>query len=335
MNLIRLVPFVFFAVAAMMYFNTPSGPPDNAFVDDRAGLLSEEQRQRVLQTHRAILSEEGIHLHLVTLASTPPDLAAQAKALMEQKKVGEHTQGRGLLLLVDPGAKQILLQVDTRLETIFTKPFVTYVEQQQMPPFFADNRADSGVETVVSLLLKQARGEVEAARYQPNPGHTGAKAPSTVAEGSATDSSSDVLAESFRPAKVPINSLYTYIDVLEQRVKLADLPLYTAETRALRRQQKLTDTQQADELAHLKRKIASALILTENDRTVIRFPVRERRSHPYFFKRNGGQRWELDLATLQQVVEIDAQQEWFLSRLDHPYAFAFPADRLDEQGYLR
>ena len=106
------------------------------FVEDRAGLLTEDQRVRIDRFSRQLFEELGIQLKTVILKESPADINATAVELFDRLRLGGTTRGaKGVLFLIDPAGKQVRLEIGYDLEGVFTDAFIGYVERRQMTPF--------------------------------------------------------------------------------------------------------------------------------------------------------------------------------------------------------
>ena len=109
-------------------------------VIDGAALLSEGERVSIARYHDALLADHDIDYRVVT-ARTGTDVDRTGHKAFAELGAGERSgSGRGLLLLVEPIADRVRLEVAAALEGVFTDAFVAYVEQRQMVPFFRGGR---------------------------------------------------------------------------------------------------------------------------------------------------------------------------------------------------
>ena len=89
-----------------------SGCTDGAgkagFVEDRAGLLTDGQRERIDRFNRYLFDELDIHLKTVILKDSPTDINATAVDLFDRLWLGGAARGaKGVLFLIDPVGKQV------------------------------------------------------------------------------------------------------------------------------------------------------------------------------------------------------------------------------------
>jgi len=311
------------------------------FVEDRAGLLSDAQRERIDRFSRHLLEELDIHLKTVILKDSPADINATAVELFDRLRLGATTRGaKGVLFLVDPAGKQVRLEIGYDLEGVFTDAFIGYVERRQMMPFFQARRVGPGVEAAAELLVGRAMGaegtlDSDLALTSPNPderlsGGGGARIDVAIGSGVPPKPRSP-LAGRFSPQSTPQKALETYKMVLRGHVKDPDLTLYTDETRRFLRQWLVTDAQQDNELKAITRSGAGEVIFSEN-RAVIRFPLSNRQASPFFF-RQGPDGWMLDFAAMHRSLGFNHKNQWFFRTSEHDFMFAFNDMVFDRNGF--
>ena len=311
------------------------------FVEDRQGVLSPAERDRLVRLHRILLRELDIHLKLVVLDASPGDLDAFAAEMFAEQGVGRKTgDARGVLILVDPAGRQVRMEVGYGLEGVFPDAFVGHIERNQMVPFFQANRVGPGIEATAELLVARALESVAEKAYDPEESRDpagdhisgGAGARVDVAIGSGQPAKGKASADtSFEPQAAPLGTLEEYKRVLRLRIKAPDLGIYTPETRDFFRKWLVTDAQQDNELRGLLR-AAQPRVLTQDDRAVIRFPVEDRRAVPFFLQR-GEQGWMLDFVAMHRFIGFNHRNQWHFKDLQNPYMFAFQEWRFDANGF--
>ncbi|GAB4387435.1 MAG: hypothetical protein Kow0025_00980 [Thermodesulfovibrionales bacterium] len=328
--------------AALIILSVGKPRPDaGAFVDDRAGVLTEEGRRRVAGLSAAVLRDLDIHIKTVTLEESPGDLNIKTVELFEEHALGGGTRGaRGVLFVVDPKGQRVRVETGYDLEAVFPDGFVGYLERRQMAPFFREGRVGAGVEAAVELLVGRAMGEVDASAY--NAGEDlprgpylsgGGGASSAMAIGSdAPVKEESPLRDRFGPQPLPEAAMRKYIEALELRVKDPWLGLYTPETREFLAGWTVNDAQQENELRGLYESFPEATVFEEGGLAVVRFPVARRGAPPYFLRR-GEEGWMLDLAAMGRLVGFNHKNQWFFRDRSHEYMFAFQDLRFDANGF--
>lgn len=316
-----------------------TGADDLEFLDDQADLLSKESRQRIIAYHRALLTDFEIHCKIVTLARPSEDLNGAAVDLFDD--LGASTgRARGLLFLVDPLGEQVRIEVGYDLEHIFPDAFVGYIERRQMVPFFQRGMVGAGIEATEELFItriqRSSTGQpFDAATELGSIGHYtgggGARQEVAIGSGRLADQPATADPDSYQPGATPEQSLAVYRQVLLDRVKDPNLPLYTQHTRKFLSSWVVTDAQQENALRSLSEATVDQVLVSGNQ-AVIRFPVLHR-THPPYFLENHGQGWELDFATMNRVIRMNHRNMWHFTSQEHRYMFGFTDWKFDPNGF--
>ncbi len=311
---------------------------DDQPVEDRAGLLTLTERQRVDSYARSLLQDQDIELKVVILEKTAADLDQKALELVETYRVGSQTRGaRGLLLVIDPLGRQLRLEVGYDLESLYPDGFVGYVENQQMAPFFQAGRVGAGIEATVELLIGRASGVKmpDAVNGGTSLTHLsgGGGARIDVQVGSGVAKKERVAdGAPFAAADSPEETLRRYLKVLQRHIKDPDLGLYTPQTREFFRNWLVTDAQQDNELRELQRVIEQGWAVAAGELAVVRFPIGQRHNSPYLLRR-GKDGWMLDFVAMSRLIGFNHRNQWFFRSTGHEFMFAFDDLRFDGNGF--
>jgi uncharacterized protein len=322
----------------LVSFSGCTGGTEDEFLDDRAKLLLAQETDHLRKLQAAMMEDFDVHFRLVTLAESPDDINMTAAELFGD--LGAKTRGaKGLLFLVDLYGRQVRIEVGYDLEHHFPDGFIGYLEQKQMLPFFQAGRIGHGIEATAELLVGRLQRGMAGKTYDPEEelgelayysGGGGAR----MEIGGVRDTKKQAGENEnlvFTPQPSPEKALALYKQVLAERIKNPNLPLYTEQTREFFRKWVVTDAQQANELQQLNL-IGPEKTFVDASRAVIRFPLRERLHPPYFFE-NRGAGWQLDFATMSRVLGMNHKNMWHLRTLDHPYDFAFRDWEFDQNGF--
>ena len=327
----------FLLMVTLFFSCSCSNGDEPSFLDDRAGLLSSQQKEYLNDYNNALLKDLDIHFKLIILAERAEDINETAAVLFGD--LGLKTGGaRGLLFLVDPLGKQARIEVGYDLEGVFPDAFVGYIENKQMVPFFAAGRTGTGVAAATELFVSRVQWSLSGQGFDPFQeigarhyfsGGGGARV--SVAIGSGKTNSQSVSAEPFLARASPEETLHEYMRVLRQHEKNPQLELFTPETREFFKKWLVTDGQQDNELRSLERAVPEKVIIA-GEYAVIRYPVGQRTQAPYFLKK-GADGWMLDFWTMSQVLQMNHENNYHFKRLDHPYRFAFADWQFDQNGF--
>jgi len=313
---------------------TGTGP---SFVDDPGHVLSSTQLKHVADYHARLLQDLDVHLQVTLLKESPPDLDAEAVRLFDVYGLGRATAGaRGVLLLVDPKAGEIRIEVGYDLEGVLTDAWVGNVASAQLAPFFAAGRVADGVLAAVELLvvrlLEDPRSATATSGELPHlSGGAGARTAAPIDTGLPSPVPAT---QRFLPGSDPLATLDTYLQVLSAHVKDPELDLYTAESRSFFRKWLVTDAQQNNERRSLLAALPKATVFEDGDLAVVRFPAADRQHNPYFLRRSA-QGWQLDFASMSSLIGFNHKNQWFFRNRNHPFMFAFNDWSFDENGFPR
>ncbi len=323
----------------------PNRPAGEVFVLDRADLIHDESRDRMNQTLGALLRETDIEIFMVSM----PSLEGQAigrftEELFEDWEVGDRTRAdRGVLLVVAAEEERVRLAVSYELESIFTDTFISFIEHEQLVPYFEGKMVGEGIEATVELLARRAYEKIRGQAYDPLESRPEVAGYRTGGAGVETEVDLDggpsvevapvdaSLEDYLGPQPTPAEAWERFLEVNRRRIKDASLGLYDEATRAHLRTRPYTDAAQQHVVDLYDDR--SPIVREEGDRAVIFFPEDpDRLLAPWFFRR-GADGWQLDGAVLLQVISYNHRNQWRFKSLDHSYMFAFHDYRFDRHGF--
>ncbi|MBN1956624.1 MAG: TPM domain-containing protein [Desulfuromonadales bacterium] len=334
----RIHLIIALTIVLIFSWSCSSSETKNHFIQDQADLFSDAQEKRLTTFQQLLLKEQDVHFFVVTLAQTTNNIDQAALKIFEEAALGSVTTGaRGLLLVIDPQQQQLRIEVGYDLEGIFPDGFIAGLEYDQMLPFFQQNRIGHGIEALTELLVHQLSEETTSDRSgekrttQHLSGGAGAKISTAKPDSTDVYQRSESVSE-YSAQPTPLATLLQYRASLAAHEKSPRLDIYTPETRDFFSSWLVTDAQQQNALNILEENLANAETLEESDLAVVRFPVEKRQVSPYFFKQ-AVSGWQLDFATMSQVIGFNHRNQWHFRSLDHPYTFAFKDWSFDQHGF--
>ncbi|MEQ8861184.1 MAG: TPM domain-containing protein [Pseudomonadales bacterium] len=317
--------------------DTEVGTEQITLVRDDAGLMTPDERAALARHHQYLLRAFDIDYRVETSRGLDDVDRVAVTLLREFGQRSRSESGRALLLLVDAGADQVRLEVGYPLEGAFPDAFVDYVERHQMVPFFERGRIADGIAATTELIVSRARvaaGEMDAATeaWRASSGGAGATADARLGAGSAAgpvDSGGSV-----SPGSTPEATLAAYVQAMADHNADPELPIYTADTRAMLANWLVTPAQMDNLVrSHRQCRAEPALVDPTGARAVIRYPPGQRACAPYFFVRQENA-WQLDLTMMQKALRFGASNAWHFDPAGaHPYGFAFADWDFDARGY--
>jgi len=342
MNRLSVPTAVIFAVIFFILSGACRHESGSDFIDDNGNVLTVHEKGHIVLLCEKLLTDLDIHIKVVTLRESPPDINRRAVDIFADYKLGEKTRGaRGILFLVDPEGKQVRLEIGCDLEPVFTDGFTGYIERGQMGPFFRSGRVGAGIEATIELLVGRAiaAAGIQDAGLKPDDsseenhysGGGGAVAGVEIGSGSPEKRAASS-PEKYSAQPSPGMALRTYMEVLALHVNDPNLGLYTPETRAFFREWIVTDAQQDNSLRGLERVAGRGILSLQGDRAVIRFPVDDRNAPPYFFRKDS-RGWMIDFITMNRAIRFNHKNQWFFHNTDHDFMFGFEGLIFDTNGF--
>jgi hypothetical protein len=320
-------------------------PGGDAFVADAAGVIEPVSAQRMNELLGALLADADIEFIAVSANSLNGQaITGYTNELFERWKVGGRTGGnRGLLLVIAKQEEQVRLEVAYELEGIFTDAFVSYVEHEQMVPYFERGLVGDGVEATVELIAGRIFERIRGLTYDPNregpeeiggyrSGGGGADVAVPLAGGPApsVQSAGDEVRAYFAAQPSAEAAWQRFLELNRRRIKDTDLGLYDDAAKKLVR--RINSNAGQDHLAQLYAG-KNHTIRVEGDRAAVIFlDDPDHLFAPWFFHRTAAG-WQLDGSMYPAMISYNHRNQWRFRRLDHAYMFAFSDFRFDRNGF--
>ncbi len=208
----------------------PASTPDaRAKVADAADVLSAGQSRSIADYLEFVESERGVDFRVVVLADAGTDLAREAVARYETLGIGSRTAGKGLLLLVDPGAAEARVEVGYELEHRVRDAEASSMIRDLLAPYFATGDVAAGIEAATERLVEILEPtRQEAAAASPLIGSGGAGATAALLEGidSLTPKTRARLAEILVPQPRPEDCVHLELALMHRGIYYRDAPMY-------------------------------------------------------------------------------------------------------------
>ncbi len=141
-------------------FDAPAFQGD---VLDETGLLTEGERQALLERIRRLRDESGIWAAIyVPRALQGESIETAALATFERWKLGQAGKDNGLLVLVAPAERRMRIEVGYGLEGFITDAYSKRIIDEIYQPAFRQNRFSEGLLQGFEAMAAAARGEALA-----------------------------------------------------------------------------------------------------------------------------------------------------------------------------
>lgn len=307
-------------------------------LDDGASLLNNDQAEQLAGYHAKILEAFNIDYRIITTAKAGDLNLFTAKRFAALKVGSLSSGGHGLLLVIDKSANRVRLEVGRSLEGSYTDGFVSFIEREQMVPFFRDSRIADGILATTELIVARYYEAGKNIAFDPAL-HRGAE-PSTGAGASTaaqigvktktTDyGSQDVSAANNTPQSV----VDAYLKAMANYNANPSLPIYTDASKQMMKKWRVTKGQMRN-IYNTYKKCTIDRIKSQGNYAVVRYLVNQRQCSPYFFKLEDDA-WKLDLTVMMKGIRFNHKNAWRLDakNLNRSYIFAFTDWKFDKNGF--
>lgn len=300
-----------------------------AFVEDQAELLTAADESSISSWHAALLDQYDIDYRVLTVESAN-DLSALAVRRFEAGQVGRQSRtGRGLMLVVDAAGQRVRLEVSRELEGVFVDSFVSFVEREQMAPFFAAGRLGDGIVATSELIAARAQtaiedGELVGHKVDASSAGAGAESRATTGGGYERPLARTSVDTRARPA--PLETVAAYVAAMAAHEASADLDLYTADTQQMLAGHVVTRAQM-DNLVRTYRACPPPRARIEDEVAVVDHPGESGGCAPWLLRLGADARWRLDLVTMQRALRFDTRNRWQVAVPEALGDFAFAFER--------
>ncbi len=348
---VRMIAFTLLIIVA-----APSGcrraerfahPGLDKFVADEASVLEQQSIGHLNEYLGALLRDADIEVTVLSVPSlNGQTIQSLAGEVFEAWKVGRRSRAnRGVLFLMAVREQQVRFAVSYGLESVFPDAFISYIEHEQMLPYFKQGTVRIGFEAAVEMIAGRGFKKIEQKEYDPMQigqqtvmGHHqgGAGAQMVFDQNSAAKGGNEVnLAQDVRAyfsAQPSAEQAWQrFLELNSRRISDPDLGLYTENSKQMIRTRPMTPA--GMDLIAQNYRGQNYSVKEKDDRAVVLFP--DDANHmlaPWFFLR-GPSGWQFDGRTFFEIVGFNHRNQWHFRQTLHPYAFAFENYSFDRNGF--
>lgn len=135
-------------------------PPLTGRVNDYAGMLSAQTRERVESLSAEIEASDSTQVVVLTIDSLGGDsLEEYSLRVFQTWKIGQKERDNGVLLLISRSERKIRIEVGYGLEGRLTDLKSGRIIRNIISPRFREGNFDAGVQEGVSAIVQSVRGE--------------------------------------------------------------------------------------------------------------------------------------------------------------------------------
>ncbi len=353
MKILAWLSLVLAALGVLFYFARSSGtqsishPGQNKFVQDQANLLDPERVAHLDEYLAALLRDTDIELMVLSLPSLKGQTAASAAGeVFESWKVGSRSKAnRGVLFLVAVNEQQVRFSVSYGLEAIFPDAFISYIEHEQMLPYFNQGSVGIGFEATIEMIAGRGFQKVLQKAYNPQESgqqtvmgyhqggagaQTAVKIGSLPAGGNEMNLSQNIRAY-FSAQPSAEQAWQRFLEINSRQISDPELGLYSEESKQMLRSRPYTKAAMDSISKSYQGK--KYIIREKEGRAAITFP--DDPNHllaPWFFQKSADG-WQFDGKTFMDTVQFNHLNQWRFKQMKHPYTFAFDNYSFDKHGF--
>lgn len=137
-------------------------PTQDFFVNDYAGVLTEETKKYIIQTNVELQEKTGAQIVVVTVTSLDgKSIEEYATELFRKFGIGASEQNNGVLLLCSTGERKLRIEVGYGLEGRITDGKAGMIRDKYITPYLKNNNYDEGIKNGFSALLDEITNEYD------------------------------------------------------------------------------------------------------------------------------------------------------------------------------
>jgi hypothetical protein len=286
-------------------------------VVDEAGALTEQQRQSIANYLDFIADERDVDYRVVVVGGARDELLSEGVTRYQSLGIGEATDGRGLLLVVDVAAGEARVEVGYDLEHRVRDVEAASMIRDLLAPYHAAGQTAMGVEASVERLveiLEPSRGEEAVGTPLIRSGGGGATA---LLEGieRLTPESRAKLAEIMIPQPNPEDCVELEMALMHRGIYYQGVSMYDAAW-----QRAVRPSMPARRLKAIAAEFDGPFLIARDGDYAIAYLEGEkaRRWGPRFLRRTEAG-WIIDATAGAEFIIYDYSNRWTAVDGDYPY----------------
>lgn len=156
---VLLIPVLFLLGTNAYAYTSPGNP--SGFVNDFAGMLSQEARAQIEQETRSFQEKKTHEISVVTVPSLGDDyIENYAEKLFKEWGIGKKGADNGVLLLISRDDKKMRIEVGYGLEGALTDAESSQIIRNTLRPAFQQGDFSGGIVQAVSEIERAIQEEV-------------------------------------------------------------------------------------------------------------------------------------------------------------------------------
>ena len=149
-----------FIFASAAFCENANFPDYSGYVNDYAGILSNETKAKLAALSSEIEAKTTSQLAILTIDTTAPlDIETYAVKLFEKWGIGQKGKNNGVLILVAVKERRARIEVGYGLEGAIPDALAKNIIEKSMIPFFKRGDYDAGILQSAAVVSKLIAGE--------------------------------------------------------------------------------------------------------------------------------------------------------------------------------
>lgn len=298
---------------------------DGRLLIDQAQVL-EDISESALHYLEHIRDDYQVEIVIATVAAVNPEetLKGLSARLFSEWEVGRLYGGRGLLLILAEGDKEVRIEVGFELEHVFTDLFTGYIETRQLTSYYLSGQLDIGLMAVLEEIEARAqlvsldKADPDTIRQRDEIFLSGGGGADLDLEKIAGTTEID-LERSYPAGATADEAWQTLIRSWREKNRNHDIGVYTPVTRLIYRS---FTTQPERRFEEDVRTWGSKPyeIIENGDFAVVYFGNNKGwENAPFLFCRTA-EGWQFDMVHQRKLVRMGRAPAWGIERGEHPYS---------------
>lgn len=137
-------------------------PTSNFYVNDYAGVLTEETKNYIIKTNAELQQKTGAQIVVVTIKSLEnTSIEEYATTLFRNFGIGDAQKNNGVLLLCSTGDRKFRIEVGYGLEGTLTDGKTGRIQDTYIIPYLKNNNYNDGIKNGFNAILNEITNEYQ------------------------------------------------------------------------------------------------------------------------------------------------------------------------------
>lgn len=280
----------------------------------------------------------GIDVHIVVIEEKGENIVSQVQQIFQQRNIGGEAKTGGVLIVLNPTAREARIAVSHNLEAVFTDDIVGAIAKSQLSPYASYNMAGMATMDTMHflkdhLLARVAQGVFELDEYyRERPGNRtilgfysgggggSAVIPDIDFNQNWKQKPADNVIGKYLAADTPEESVNAYSLSLRDGIGYPELSLFTPGSQIMQHSYPFAPYEAY--LRHLRIEQSRPLsIKVDNDRAIALSVSPAHGYHPVMLHKIDG-KWRVDQSEMMKNMFFDGKGNFYQKNKNHPYHFA-------------